>query len=888
MDRARWERVQSVFHEAAALAEGERAAFLLGACGDDTGLRAEVSAMLREDAREHAVLDANLAAVAGRVLEDPSGDVLPREPFGPYRAVRFLGEGGMGVVYLGRREDIGAEAAIKILRDASLSPARRERFASEQRTLAQLNHPAIARLYDAGTLGNGTPWIAMEYVEGTPIAEHCERQGLPIEGRLRLFREVCEAVRHAHRLAIIHRDLKPSNVLVRKDGGVKLLDFGIAKQLESLDEPADRTRTALRLLTPAYAAPEQLRGDPIGTYSDVYSLGVMLYELVSGKRPFDVSRNTPAEAEAAMAARDPDPPSAMARAMALLYAGARTPAASAAAWADLDVLCLTAMHRDPQRRYSSVDALVRDIDHFLAGEPLEARPDSFRYRFGKFVRRHRPQVLTAAAVTLAVVALTAFYTIRLSAARNAALAEAARTQRIQHFMLRLFEGDAEAGPADTLRVTTLIDRGRLEAQALAAEPAVQAELYETLGSIYQSLGSLDNADTLLRAALEGRRGLFREPHPDVARSLVALGLLRVDQANLEEGERMIREGLAMSQATLPADHPAIGRGRVALGRVLEERGEYDAAIEILVDAVRQFETRAADAADPDVAAARYELGNAYFYAGRYDASDSLNRLVLATTERLHGPRHPSIADNLMNLGAAEQERGRYAEAEAYFRRGLELTRAWYGDDHLKTATNLTMLGRSLVTQNRLDEGTATLEDALAILERVLGPASPRVASALNEMGSIALRQERVADADRHYRRMLAIYREVHGDRHYHIGVAYSNLSTAAMAREDFAEGERLAREAIRVYAEAQGAEHINTGIARLKLGRSLLRQRRHREALAETSAGYAIVRPKMDPGSPWLAAARTDLIAEHEALGEDAAAAAHRVAQADADSAAAR
>lgn len=370
---------------------------------------------------------------------------------------------------------------------------------------------------------------------------------------------------------MIHRDLKPSNILVRADGRVRLLDFGIAKQLDSFDAATDQTRTGLRLMTPAYAAPEQIRGERVGIYTDVYALGVLLYELLAGKLPFDLSTRSPGEVEATILEKAPEKPTAS---------------------ADLDVLCLTAMHKEPERQYCSVDALIRDVDHYLKGEPLDAQPDTLRYRAGKFVRRNRRAVAAAALVFMVGAGLVVFFTVRLAIARNAALAEAARTQRIQRFMLSLFDGgDKEAGPADNLRVVSLLDRGVQEAQTLKNEPAVQAELYQTLGSIYQKLGKLDRADSLLRAGLDQRRSLFGKDqfggdHIEVADSLVALGLLRLDQAQLPEAERFVREGLAMDRRRLPPNHPAILKATTALGRVLEERGAYPQAIQVLDDAAR--------------------------------------------------------------------------------------------------------------------------------------------------------------------------------------------------------------------------------------------------------------------------------------------------------------
>src|ERR1700691_4294161 len=437
MDRERWERIQSVFHDLADRPESDRAGLLQDACGGDDSLMADVAALLQEDGRGASVLDRDLTAIAHQVLDAPLKS-LPLEEFGPYRMKGILGEGGMGVVFLAEREGLGRLVAIKILADAGLSPARLARFQSEQRTLANLNHPSIARLYDTDWLGNGAPWFVMEYVEGAPLTDYCGARACSIEERLRLFRAVCDAVQYAHSQAIIHRDLKPSNILVKAGGTVKLLDFGIAKHLENLDQPADRTRTALRLMTPAYAAPEQIQDGQTSTRSDVYSLGVILYELLAGGLPFDLSQRTPAEAE-------PEKPSAVAA------KNPEIPRAGKAAWRDLDVLCLTAMHQDPQRRYGSLEALHRDIDRYLNGEPLEAQPDSPSYTNSIFVRRNRQAVAAAAIVFTIVAAQAAVFTIRLARARNAALAEAARTQRIQGFMLNLFEGgQQEAGPAENL------------------------------------------------------------------------------------------------------------------------------------------------------------------------------------------------------------------------------------------------------------------------------------------------------------------------------------------------------------------------------------------------------------------------------------------------------
>jgi eukaryotic-like serine/threonine-protein kinase len=861
MDPARWERIQALFHAAADLPISTQQPFLSEACAGDEGLMAAVLALLAEDARIASLLDRGVAEVARQVLAAPQSDSLPFTRIGRYAIKKWLGEGGMGVVYLAEREDLGSLVAIKVLRDAWVSPARRERFGSEQRMLARLNHPSIARIYDADTLADGSPWFAMEYVEGLPITDYCREHACVIADRLRLFREVCEAVQYAHQHLIIHRDLKPSNILVSTDRRVKLLDFGIARQLETVAPVVNQTRTMFRLMTPAYAAPEQLRGETTVIPTDVYALGVVLYELLAGRRPFDLSDRTPGQAETIICEQEPEKPSTASR-----TSGA-VPPASRASWADLDVLCLTAMRKDPRRRYPTVEALIRDLDHYEKGEPLEARPESLRYRAGKFARRNWPPLSAAAVLIVLLIGLVTIHTIRLGAARDAALAEAARTQRVQHFMLSLFEGGQQVGaPAHDLRVLTLLDRGLQEARSLDGEPGIQAELYETLGSIFQRLGSYDQADTLLQSALDQRRTVFGEDHPDVAASLVALALLRVAQARLDEAEQLAREGLERSRRVLPADHPVRARAKVALARVERERGAYDQAIPLLEEAIRVYS--ASPAAAPDLSAALTSLANTHFYSGNLDASEALNRRVIELDRQLYGDTHPNVAHDLLNLSAIQHSRGEYAEAERYAREAVAILERWYGRDHPETASAMIIRGQALRFQERYDEAIELFEEALATQERVYGPAHPRVAFALNELGGAAQGGGDLDRAEAAYRRALDIYTSTYEGKHSRVGAAMSNLAGVYLAREEYARAAQLFRDAIALYSEVLPDGHLNTGIARIRLGRTLLRMAQYEEAETHLVAGYEIVTRSSRPSMVWLRMARADLATVYDALGQ--------------------
>ena len=854
---ADWERVATLFETLVVLGPNEREVALRRLSDDDVVLSERLAAMLAADQARELPLDRDPVSMAGPLLD--AGPMSPRI-IGAYRLERMLGEGGSAIVHLAVRADLGHRVAIKFLRDAWLSPMRRERFLGEQRMLAQLSHPAIAQFHDADVLPDGTPWLAMEYVEGLPITDHCDRRGLDALDRLRLIRRVAEGVRHAHQQAVIHRDLKPSNILVTNEGDVKIVDFGIAKQLERGGDPDD-TRTGLRMLTPAYAAPEQLDSALIGTYTDVYALGVVSYQLLTGRLPFVLDGLSAAEAAATIGHRNPAPPSANAGAgLARHLRG------------DVDVLLATAMHPDVQRRYRDMDAFIRDIDHLLAEEPLEARPDSLRYRAGKFARRNASAVAMVLMASAAIVALVTFYTIRLREARDTALAETARVEAVQRFTQSLFEGgDASAAPPETLRVLTLLDRGVQEARSLTADPRAQGELFFTLGGIYQKLGRLERADTLMLAGLDRRRKTAGMRDPITADGLVALALLRMDQARYADAERSVRDAMAIHAERHPSAHPSHATDRVALGRILEAKGDYPGALSVLYEAVRLH--AAHDSTSPDYVAAATALANTQFYAGNYDAADSLNRRLLALDRQRHGPRHPSVAEDLINLGAAEFERGKYKEAEAFYRQALGITRGWYGETHPATAANLTMLGRALVRAERWEEATSSLAQALAIRERVFGMNHPNVASTVNELGTVELRRKRWDEAERHYQRAAQIYRTAYDGKHYLIGIALSNLGSVRMGREDFVGAERVLREALQRFTETLPAEHSNIAIARIKLGSALLGQRRWADVVKESTAGYDVLARQATPSMRFLQMARNDLAAAHGALGDVSAAA---------------
>jgi serine/threonine-protein kinase len=415
-----------------------------------------------------------------------------------------------------------------------------------------------------------------------------------------------------------------------------------------------------------------------------------------------------------------------------------------------------------------------------------------------------------------------------------------------------------------LRVVTLLDRGVREASSLDTDPPVQAELYQTLGTIYGGLGKFERADALLQRALEKRESLFGRESREVVESLVALGLLRSDEAQETEAEELVRRGLAVGRRILSPDHPVVAKAMSALGRVLINRGAYALAIPVLDEAARLLSRRGDSPVDLGMTIT--DLANAQFYLGHYAESEALNLRGLAMDRQNFGALHANVADDLINLGAIAHERGQYAEAERLHREALEITERWFGKDHFKTASNLTLLARALDHQGRDDEAGEMLERALAINERVYGRVHPSVASSLADLGHVARHRGKLDEAEAHYQRMLDIERAVHKDKHELIGVALANLASVHSERGQYLRAEDLLREALAIYAQTLPADHLRTGVARITLGHALVKQGRYAEAETESLAGYSILTNKTNGAVSWLKQAREDLAETYDAL----------------------
>ena len=819
MTPTRWRRIEDVFNEAADLDPDRRAAFLDGACrtpdgAPDPGLREEVERLVTLDLGAEAFADGLRERVG-------AGHEPERRPdAGPWRLVERVGEGGMGEVWRAERADgaYAQTAAVKLVRPG-LAPDLLARFRAERQLLARLDHPAIARLLDGGTASDGRPYLALEYVDGQPITAYADRRRLSVDDRLALFADVCGAVAAAHRQLVVHRDLKPSNVLVTDGGQVKLLDFGIAKLLDPDPEfTVAVTAAERRVLTPEYAAPEQVRGEPATTATDVYGLGVLLYELLTGARPYRIESRVRRAVEDAILHAEPTEPST-----AVTGAGdAARQAAQARATdparlrrrlrGDLDRIVLRALRKEPERRYDGAAALAADVGRHVGGLPVEARPESTAYRVGKFVRRHRAAVAAAAAVVLAVVggASVALWQGRVAATeRDARAAEASRAEQALAFVVGLFEdASPEARGGAVLSVDTLLAQGVARAAQLQGQPLAEAPILDALGQIAYGLGDYGQADSLFRRALALRERHLGPGDLDAAQSALRLGDVRFGLRDFDVADSLyLRAHTTFAAALRPDDERVVeSLRRLARGRYLEDTPEGFQAADSLYRLVLTRTAGPAQAARPDRAAAFAGRGEIALQRRQPVAAERFFRQALAAHRTAHGDVHPEVAHALLALATALENQGRYAEGAREAEAAAELFRRIYGSDHFHVAEASYRRGRLLAKDGDVEAAEAAYRAAAAGYARTLGSEHAHSAYPLVSLGGLLVDAGRLVEAEAALRRALTIYQAAgETDGSMLVAAAEHHLGRALAAQGRHAEAKRVLRRSLAA-AEAAGAE----------------------------------------------------------------------------------
>jgi eukaryotic-like serine/threonine-protein kinase len=850
----RRKQIEMFFEAALERPPAERERWLREACGSDEELRAAVLRLLTAHRRAEGVLEGPAPTVAS--LLDGPDDPTPGRRIGAYRLVREVGRGGMSIVYLAERDDgqFRQAVAVKVIRRGLDSPDLVRRFCAERQILASLNHPNIARLLDGGTTEDGLPFLVMEHVPGEPLTAFCDRGRLTVEERLKLFVTVARAVQYAHRNLVVHRDLKPSNILVTREGEIRLLDFGIAKLLDPSASPdaAPQTRPGLRLMTPEYASPEQLRGEAVTTATDVYGLGLVLHELLCGRHPFRHRAGN--DRRRGNGDGEPLRPSSAVEADATVSQARRTrpERLRRKLRGDLDRIVLTALREAPERRYPSAEQMAEDVEHYLQRKPIRARGDSIPYRIGRFALRHRWGVAAAATFVLFLGGYAATLTVKerqITAALEQASLEAERARQVSEFLMRLFEAaDPREVGRDAVTARELLERGAARAEQFSHEPAAQAQLLDVMGRTYQHLGQYERAQPLLERALALRREVFGDAHAHAAESLYHLARLHHARGQLDSAEVVFRDVLRTRQSLPNGEHAQIARTLGGLAAVLQDRGEYRQAERYAREALDLRRRSGRGAEQVEMADGLHDLAEILRRNGRYAEAEALYREALSLRERLLGSEHPAVAQALSSLAALLQRRGDLSEVEPLLRRALAINRAAFGADHPATATTTSNLGLLMFRLGELGAADSLYREALAIRRAVLGPEHPDVALSLGLLAAVQRRRGNLEEAGTLYRQSLAMQRRLLGEEHPDLGHGMNGLALVLRDRGELAAADSLYRAVLAMRLRLLGPHHSSVATTLNDRGVLLREWGRFEEAEPLLLEGLRLRRETLNPG----------------------------------------
>lgn len=770
---------------------------------------------------------------------------------GPYELVEHLGSGGMGAVYRARRteRDFGGEVAVKLLQAGHTGTEMSRRFERERQILAELSHPGIAHLVDGGTAGDGTPYLVMELVEGRPIDTYAREEALSIDERLALFLDVCATVRHAHAQLVVHTDLKPANVLVDDDRHVHLLDFGIAKLIDDPGAEGTTTWTRLRPMTPAYASPEQVRGEPIATSTDVYSLGVILYELLTDALPYPPDARGGRKLENAILHHDPPPPSVAARASA-----GRGSTTTGPIDGDLDTIVLEALHKDPERRYGSVEQLADDIERYRAGLPVRARPDTLGYRTGKFVRRHRGAVAGTGVTVTALLAfgvVSTFLGQQLQRERDDAERAGEEAAAVTDFLVDVFDAtDPNRGQGRTLTAREILGAGGSRVRSeLAGRPAIQGAVASAIGEAYLRLAAHDSAAAHFSYARERLREAHGVDSHEYASSLNRLGRARMAAGDMDEAEALFNEALERFRGLTGSESLEVATSLVNLAWVQSERSEQDVAEASYLEALA-IRRALLPEGDEAILLTLNNLGVLHREMGRPDDAITTLQEVVEGRRALHGDRpNLSLAASLNNLAGALEEAGRFSEAEPLYLESLEIRVTLLEPDHPSVLTLRNNLATLAIRTGRPERAVEAYHDIIAITRDSDAPPM-NLALALTNLGTALVRAGRFEGAIAPLREAEAIIsREMGPD---HVLVAYPRQSLgdayAGLGRRE--DAERVYRSALAVREAGLPPDHPNLAFSRNKLGGFLLDEGRTEEAAPLLEAAKLIRDSAFAPGHP--------------------------------------
>jgi len=810
----RWARVKELFEAAVDLDPNQRMALLDKECGGDETLRGEIESLLRSDERTHGFIEQPAFEIPRNLFAEE--EPFAGRQFGAYQVIREIGRGGLGAVYLAARADdeYRKQVAIKLVRRGLDTEDILRRFRTERQILAQLDHPNIARLIDGGTTDDGLPYFVMEYVNGEPINAYCDANALPTTERLKLFRKVCAAVTYAHQNLVIHRDLKPSNILVTQEGEPKLLDFGIAKLLCTGDELFTQTIPALRVMTPEYASPEQVKGEKIMTTSDVYSLGVLFYELLTGQRPYRLKTRTPEEIARAITEQEPDRPSTI----HAEHSDSRTQNPKSLR-GDLDNIVLMAMRKEPARRYASVGQFSDDIRRHLEGLPVRARKDTVTYRASKFVNRHRIGVAAAALVMLSLVG-GIVTTLRQAQTAERAKVKAEATSAFLQRMLNASSPDRNSGAQPTVK--DLLDEAskRLASGYLSGQPEVRAELQRVIGTTYLSLGQYDLANQNLSAALKDQTRIYGEDGLETLKTELYLATLWGGSiGNYAKADKFYRHKLSALRAyhkkgTLSADYLSNALNGFAL--LQRAQGDSNEAEKLLREQL-DLRSQVSPEAQNGLGVAETVLALTLADQGEFDEAVGIVRRKVAEVRAQTHSETPELCASLTGLGSFLIEKGAFAEAEENLRAAETVYRKIYNAANMQLGDNLRLQAQACLALRQYPEAEAKINAALEIYRAASGPQYVNYPTALMVQGVIYSQTGRTAEAEKLLREAVRIRAENVPETHFLRATANGTLGEFLTTQARFPEAESFLLASYESLKKSQAENSPRTRLALQRL-----------------------------------------------------------------------